>query len=1234
VLRFLTTADTEILATAHAVRELGDEFPPVRCANPVEVEDVAAFLDELLPGARAVVVRLLGGRRAWPEGVAALRERCERDGIALLLLGGEADPDAELAELSLAPVGAVAQAFDYLRHGGVDNTRELMCFLADTFGLEGHGFAEPQELAEVGIYVPGVGDVEALPERDGRPRVGLVFYRSHSVTGNTAFVDALAAAIERAGGQPVCVWAYSLRGDAPALGLLEGEIDALITTVLASGGSHAGDEWRAEALEALDVPVVQALCATTTRGRWAESNAGLKPLDAAMQVAIPEFDGRIIGVPVSFKEPLPGVETAVGTEVLHYAPDTERCERLAGLAVRHATLARVPREEQRTVIMLSSFPTKHARVGNAVGLDTPASALELLRALEAAGHRVEHDFADGDELIHALIASGGHDPEFVSEHQLAHAPERLPVVDYERWFASLPAELRESVVETWGPPPGEWYVEGGDFAIAGLRLGNVFLAIQPPRGYGENPVAIYHDPELAPAHHYLATYRWLDAAFGAHAIVHLGKHGTLEWLPGKALGLSAACAPDAALADVPLFYPFVVNDPGEGMQAKRRAHAVVIDHLVPPMMRAETYDELAQLEQLLDEYARAEALDPPKLPTLANRIWSLLHEAELHRDLEVDADQPALEDFGKLIEHVDGYLCEIKDLQVRDGLHVLGQAPEGEQLRGLVGAVMRLGHGEVLGLRRAIGAMHGLDEPGLLAAGGGARVAEDDVPPGLLARFPGPAATGGDLVDRLQAAQTALLEAFAEASFEPAQAGEVCRVVLGGEDPGVVAALAFAAREVVPKLQATAGEIPALLGGLHGRHVPAGPSGSPTRGRIDVLPTGRNMYSVDPRALPSDLAYDTGTRLADALLAREDEPPETVGIVVWGTAAMRTAGDDAGEVLALLGVRPRWNPETRRVVGLEPIDLEDLGRPRIDVTVRISGFFRDAFPHLVDLLDDAVTLVAGLDEPPERNFVRKHALADQAELVAQLGEAGAWRRATARIFGGRPGTYGTGLLQLVDVRNWRDDADLAEVYEAWGGHAYGRGLGGVEARSAMRRQFARIDVAVKNVDTREHDLLDSSDYFAEHGGMIAYVRHLAGADPRAVIGDSADPERVHARSLAEEARRVFRGRVANPRWIASMMRHGYKGAFELSATVDYLFGYDATTGVVEDWMYESVTQRYVGEPDVRDFLRRSNPWALRAIAERLLEAAERGLWAEPGAESLELLREAYLEVEGELEEAT
>jgi cobaltochelatase CobN len=427
-----------------------------------------------------------------------------------------------------------------------------------------------------------------------------------------------------------------------------------------------------------------------------------------------------------------------------------------------------------------------------------------------------------------------------------------------------------------------------------------------------------------------------------------------------------------------------------------------------------------------------------------------------------------------------------------------------------------------------------------------------------------------------------------------------------------------------------------VIAALNGRHVPSGPSGSPTRGRVDVLPTGRNFYSVDPRALPSELSWEVGCRLADALLDRfrseTGELPRMVGLVAWGTSAMRTQGDDVAEILALIGVRPTWHPESRRVTGIEVIPLAELGRPRIDVTVRISGFFRDAFPHLVVLLDDAIAKVAALDEPADRNYVAAHAREDAERLAGELGEQ-AWRQATMRVFGSAPGTYGAGLLQLVDARDWRGDADIAQVYEAWGGFAYGRDLAGARAGDSMRDCFGRIEVAVKNVDSREHDILDSDDYYQYHGGMVATVRAIAGREPAAYLGDSSDPSRVVARSLAEETRRVFRARVANPRWIASMIRHGYKGAAELSATVDYLFGYAAPTGVAEDWMYELVAQRYLLDDDVAEFMARSNPWAARAIAERLLEAADRGMWASPEPDTLTGIRDRYLALEGELEEA-
>ncbi|WP_187280771.1 cobaltochelatase subunit CobN [Microbispora sp. CSR-4] len=1171
----LSTADTELLAATRS----GAGW---RVANPARTaaEDVPALVD----GVDAVVVRLLGGRRSWPEGLDAVLAA----GLPTVVLGGEQAPDAALMALSTVPSGVAAQALAYLAEGGPDNLAELRRFLSDTLLLTGEGFAPPRPAPESGVR-PG------RARREGRPLVGVVYYRAHELSGNTAFVDALCDAVEAAGADVLPVFCGSLRGAGDDLLDLLRPVDALVVTVLAAGGAVAaaasagGDEdaWDAGALAALDVPVLQALCLTTPRAVWADSDAGLSPMDAAMQVAVPEFDGRLITVPFSFKEDGPD-----GVPV--YVADAERCARVAALAVAHARLRHVPNADKRLAIVLSSYPTRHSRVGNAVGLDTPASAVVLLRALRDAGYDVGDAPDDGDALIHALIAAGGHDVEWLTEEQIEAAPARVPLHAYREWFAAPPGDLRDAVTAHWGPPPGSLYVDGTDIVLAALRFGNVLLAIQPPRGFGENPVAIYHDPDLPPSHHYLAAYWWLAREFGAHAVVHLGKHGTLEWLPGKGLGLAASCAPDAALGALPLVYPFIVNDPGEGTQAKRRAHATVVDHLIPPMARADSYGDLARLEQLLDEHATVAALDPAKLPAVRARIWTLIQAAQLHHDLHVD-ERPQDTEFDDFLLHVDGYLCEIKDAQIRDGLHVLGQVHTGEARVDLVLAVLRARQvwagaaGALPGLREALG-------------------------------LPGDAASAE--VDAFEAEARRLVQAMEDHGWDPAAAGVVTDL------PEVARVLRFAATEVVPRLDRTTDEVAHVLHALDGGYVPAGPSGSPTRGLVGVLPTGRNFYSVDPKAIPSRLAWETGSALAASLVERyhadTGEHPRTVGLTVWGTSAMRTQGDDIAEIMALLGVRPEWDDASRRVTGFSVMPAEELGRPRVDVIVRISGFFRDAFPHVVALLDEAVRTVAALDEPAEVNPLRAHVHAD-------LARHGDERRATSRVFGSKPGAYGAGLLPLIDARNWRDDADLAEVYAVWGGYAYGEGLDGREARADMEAAFRRIDVAAKNQDNREHDIADSDDYFQYHGGMVAMVRHLTGRSPAAYVGDSHVPDAVRTRTLGEETRRVFRSRVVNPRWIAAMRRHGYKGAFEMAATVDYLFGFDATAGVVDDWMYESLASSYVFDPQVREFMRASNPWALRGIAERLLEAADRGLWAEPSPETLDGLRATYLEMEGDLE---
>jgi cobaltochelatase CobN len=1199
VILLLSTSDTDLLSA----RASGADY---RLGNPARlgVDD----LPDLLEGTDLVVVRILGGRRMWEEGLDHLLSGPR----PVVVLGGEQAPDAQLMELSTVPGGVCAEAHAYLAQGGAANLAQLHDFLSDTVLLTGLGFEPPAKTPSWGLL-----ERDAAPQ-DG-PVVAVLYYRAHHVAGNTAFVHGLCDAIEAKGGRPLPVFCSSLRNPDAALLETLGRADALVVTVLAAGGtkpataSAGGDEeaWDVGALAALDVPILQALCLTSSREAWDGSDDGLSPLDTATQVAIPEFDGRIITVPFSFKE-----IDADGLTV--YVADPERALRAAGIAVRHARLRHVPPAERRVVIMLSAYPTKHSRIGNAVGLDTPASVVRLLKALRDNGYDIGPEDGpdalpgvaaqDGDALIHALIAAGGQDPDWLTEEQITGNPVRLPAARYREWYATLPQDTREEMERHWGEAPGELFVDRsanpeGDVVLAALRAGNVVVMVQPPRGFGENPIAIYHDPDLPPSHHYLAAYRWLDAEFGADAVVHVGKHGNLEWLPGKTVGMSAGCGPDAALGDLPLIYPFLVNDPGEGTQAKRRAHATLVDHLVPPMARADSYGDIARLEQLLDEHGNIAAMDPAKLPAIRAQIWTLIQAAKLDHDLGLE-DRPHDAEFDEFILHVDGWLCEIKDVQIRDGLHVLGEAPAGEARVNLVLAMLQakqMWAGRVAalpGLREALG---------LVEDGSSSRTDVDDV----------------------EATARALVQGMEDAGWAVGEAEAVVRSVLDREDEQLAAILRFGATEVVPRLDRTTDEMTMVLHALDGGYVPAGPSGSPLRGLINVLPTGRNFYSVDPKAVPSRLAWETGQAMADSLLARyradTGEWPPSVGLSIWGTSAMRTAGDDIAEVLALLGVRPVWDDQSRRVTGLEPIPLDELGRPRIDVTMRISGFFRDAFPHVVSMLDDAVQLVVGLDEPDSVNFVRAHAHAD-------LAAHGDTRRATMRIFGSKPGAYGAGLLSLIDSRNWRDDADLAEVYAVWGGYAYGRDLDGVQARPDMESAYKRIAVAAKNVDTREHDIADSDDYFQYHGGMVATVRALTGKAPAAYVGDSTRPDAVRTRTLNEETTRIFRARVVNPRWLSAMRRHGYKGAFELAATVDYLFGYDATTGVVADWMYEQLAASYVLDEENQKFLRESNPWALHGISERLLEAADRGMWEHPVPETLDALRQVYLEAEGDLED--
>ncbi|MEF2278460.1 cobaltochelatase subunit CobN [Deinococcus sp. YIM 134068] len=1268
---FLTHADTDLLNLRAAQETLPPDFGPVTgvALGSVRSEaQMATLLSGAVGRAEVVLVRIHGKFSAVP-GAELLLGHARKTGQHLLLVSGTNEPDAELAALSLAPAYTLDTARAYLAASGWQNARELLLSLSDTLRMTGYGAEPPLALPEHGLYHPDLPENATLEDwhrlrTPGRPAVGVLLYRAHALSGNTAFIDSLVTALDEAGADALPVFTTSLKdvdgnGDPKAFALLRGEVDALISTLsFAMADVQAGDVTAAGAnvgaLERLGVPVVQGITSGGARGPWETSARGLNPLDTAMNVALPEFDGRIIGVPFAFKEKEAG-------DAARLAADPERTARLAGITVRLARLRHLPNSEKRLAFVFTNSTAKASQVGNAVGLDSAASLLHLLRALGAEGYDVGELPETSDELMHALLARTTYDTTQLTPGQLAQAAAHVPANFYRSWFADLPDAQQRRMRQQWGEAPGEAYVHDGSLALAGLHFGKMFVALQPPRGYGMDPDAIYHTPDLPPTHHYHALYRWLReppelGGFGAHALVHVGKHGTLEWLPGKGVGLSAKCFPDSLLGDLPLFYPFVINDPGEGTQAKRRAHATILDHLPPPLTRADTYGPLAELAALVDEYYQLELLDPSKLPLLQGQIWDLVQRANLGTDLGTmlrrdhgdhvhEWDEAFTEegvpvtltemngsDVAHLLEDIDGYLCELGMAQIRDGLHVLGQPPAGEQLPEMLRALTRLANAEIPGLHTGLAGVLGLNLGDLLDSPG-ARLEES----GQLADLAGrPVLTHGDALELLDELALHLYQTLRAQDFDLAAIPDVLALTLGNLDNfgTLPATLHYACRVLKPNLDATGDEITHLLAGLSGRYVPAGPSGAPSRGLAHILPTGRNFYAVDPRALPSQAAWTVGSALAREVLERHLKEagtyPEHVAISVWGTSNMRTQGDDVAQILALLGARPVWHPQSRRLTGVELIPLEELGRPRIDVTVRISGFFRDAFPHLISLLDEAVNLAMQADEPEEQNYPRKHYLADLAGRLAELPLEEAQSRAAYRLFGSAPGTYGAGILDLINEGNWQGDADFARTFVNWGGYAYTAAEAGTDAREDFRARLAVTQLVLHNQDNREHDIFDSDDYLQFFGGMIASVRNLSGVQPRHYFGDTANPERARVRDLGEEALRVYRSRVVNPKWLEGIRRHGYKGGLEQTATVDYLFGFDATAQIAHDFMYEGVAQAYALDPENQAFLRESNPWALNAIAHRLLEAHARELWR-PETETLNALQNLLAESEGLLE---
>jgi cobaltochelatase CobN len=1242
----LTAADSEIACLAAAQRTLvegdgtcagagdgspsGRPVPALRLANLLQlghnmsadlyIESVIA--PEAGDGARLVIVRLLGGRGYWPYGVDQLADLCRAREIALALLPGDDQPDAELSALSTLPVEALHRLWQYFVHGGVENALSCLRYGAGLIdrgpvgGESPSAWREPAPLLRAGLYWPGLAcpNLEDLsrawagPKGAGgaAPVAAIVFYRALVQAANTEPVDALIAALSRAGLNALPMFATSLKDPVAAATLLNLTTEARPDVILnATGfalsspnpGLGAG---RAETpFDGADCPILQVVFSGGTEADWRDGTRGLSARDIAMNVALPEVDGRVLARAVSFKDRARR-DDATQADIVAYRAVPDRIDFTVRLAAAWVRLRRTPAPERRVALVLANYPNRDGRIGNGVGLDTPAATVAVLQALEARGFDVRDAPEDGDALIRRLLQGPTNEPARRAERRVT---ESLPLSRYRAFFEGLPEAVRESVTARWGPPEGDPSFdrrigEGGAFAVSAFRCGKIAVGLQPARGYNIDPASSYHDPALVPPHGYLAFYAWLSQAFGAHAVVHMGKHGNLEWLPGKALALCQECYPEAALGALPHLYPFIVNDPGEGTQAKRRAAAVIVDHLTPPLTRAESYGPLRDLEQLVDEYYEAAGLDPRRLKVLSTQILELSQSTGLDLDCGIGRDDG--EDAA--LKKLDAYLCELKEMQIRDGLHVFGRSPADGQLVDLLVALARVprgrGEGGEASLTRALAADLGLSldplDCDMAAPWQGERptVLQDLMPDE-------PWRSAGDTVERLEALAAALV------------AGDMA------PDPGWTrtrAVLETLDEEIRPAVAASGpAETEGLIAGLEGRFVAPGPSGAPTRGRPDVLPTGRNFYSLDTRTVPTPAAWQLGWKSATLLVERYAQDhgafPRRLALSCWGTSNMRTGGDDIAQALALIGARPSWDSASRRVTGFEILPVSVLDRPRVDVTLRVSGFFRDAFPGLIDLFDSAARAVAALEEEEALNPLAAAVRAEASDLVAAgSDEKTAALRAGYRVFGSKPGAYGAGLQALIDERGWETDADLARAYVSWGGYAYGAGADGEAQHQLFESRLERIEAVVHNQDNREHDLLDSDDYYQFEGGLTVAVRHASGRQPAAYHGDHSRPESPKVRTLEDEVARVVRARVVNPKWIAGVMRHGYKGGFEMAATVDYLFAFAATARAVKDHHFDAVFEAYVRDDEVRAFLEAHNRDALKEMSARLKEAQARGLW--------------------------
>ena len=1122
----------------------------------------------------------------------------------------------------------------YTFYGGAENFRNFWLYASSLTDPSVPVSDEPKPQCWAGIYHPDMPDgymtdLAAYREqfcKPDRPVIGLLFYRDEWIWDDLAYPAAFIREAEQKGCNALAVFTNQMPDE--SLGMpsirkvfndfftLNGEtvIDVLVS---AMKFSHVGNgSLTADELEQLGVPVLTAYTLLTTEEDWRKNPEGLNAVETSIAVALPEFDGAIHGVPIAGRNVLPD-------GAIEYQPMPERMAAMVDKAIKWARLHRLKNEDKKIALIFHNYPPKNYNIGSASGMDSMESATRLLARMQAEGYKIDFLPESAEEFIRIMTSHATNDLSLLTDKQ-AEECQKLSADEYAAFFATLPEEARQKMTEQWGEAPGDIMLsDEGNILVPGTMNGNIFMTVQPARQYGMDPARAYHDPTIAPTHQYLAFYYWLREVFKADAVIHLGTHGNLEWLPGKATGLDRSSYSDIALGSLPNIYPYLMTISGEGVIAKRRSSACLIGYLPAPVAEAGAFDELAELEKMADEYSHFQKQDSEQAAELEKKIIELAHETKLDESIAYDETKPFTDYLAELHEYIE----ELQDSEIHVGLHVLGQPPEGDILIGEVMHLLRLSNGPVPSLYNVWAEKFSLNFEEL-----------EKNPSSIVESFD---LTGGELLRRIRNESRAFVTAIAENGFTEEAVNAAMQLPETAEGPEewqqkVKLLGQYIIEEIYPRLARTTDELDHTLAALSGKYVAPGPSGSPSAGGVDLLPSGRNFYGVDPRALPSQAGWMAGKKLGDRMIEKyitdEGKYPENIGMVLWSGPNMRSSGQDIAEFLYLLGIKPVWQKGSLRVTDLEVIPLEELKRPRIDVTARISGLFRDTLPHLAELMDKAVLMAAKLDESDDDNFVRKHIREDSEALQADGASADdAWRNAAFRVFGDAPGTYGSGINVVLDAKNWESEKDLADVYVRWGGHVFGGGQRGVYQPELFKKRLAQMELTVKNEENHDMNILSSDDYNGFHGGMIAAVKSFGQKTPVSYVGDSANRGAPKIRTVAEEMKRGVRTESLNPKYIEGLMQHGYKGAMDMANRLNISFQWDATSNVMEDWMYNDYAEKYAFDPKVQQWMKKVNPWALQNIAETLLEAEQRQMW-NADDETKEKLQELYLSVEGEIEE--